>query len=145
MSDITFSGLSVMLSRHGDDLLYQTDLILKTVCNYWSKSRTKDSHTTFKFENGIFELTIPQCRFSCLSETKIVFIEGEIISKVTFFVEKDGEPHPFHNVYLNNEGIVNYGSPKRPPDVSWNFARNVEEHFMNELIQAACEANLISR
>ncbi|KLQ48434.1 hypothetical protein ABF70_16520 [Enterobacter hormaechei subsp. steigerwaltii] len=132
-----------MLSRHGDDLLYQTNLILETVCNYWSKSHTKHSLTTFKFENGTLEVTIPQCRFSCFSETKLVFIENEILSQVTFFVEKNGKQQSFHIFYLNNDGIVNFGSPKRPPDVSWNHARNVEEHFMNELIQSASKACLL--
>ncbi|EIK0414770.1 hypothetical protein POU31_13275 [Escherichia coli] len=142
MSELTFAGLSSMLSRHGDDLLYQTNLILETVCNYWGKSHTKHSLTTFKFEKGTLEITIPQCRFSCFSETKLIFNEGEILSQVTFFVEKNGEQQPFHDFFLNTDGVVNYGSPKRSPDVSWDNARNVEEHFMNELIQSASKAGL---
>ncbi|WP_312731497.1 hypothetical protein [Atlantibacter hermannii] len=143
MKELTFSGLSNLLSRHGDDLLYQTDLILQRVCDYWNKSHIKHSLITFKYENEKLEITIPQCKFSCFSETKIVFIEGEILSQVTFFVEKDGKHLPFHNLFVNEDIFVNYESPGRPPDVSWEHARNVEEHFMNELIQAASKAKLI--
>lgn len=143
MSELTFSRLSNLLSRHGDDLLYQTDLILERVCAYWKKSLTKHSLITFKYENERLEITIPQCKFSCFSETKIVFIEGGILSQVTFFVEKNGKQLPFHNLYVNEDVIINYESPSRSPDVSWEHARNVEEHFMNELIQAASKANLI--
>lgn len=143
MSELTFSELSKLLSRHGDSLLFQTNLILESVGNYWNKSHTKNPLITFIFKNEKLEVTIPQCRFSCFSETKLVFIEGEILSQVTFFVEKNGKLDPFHNLYLNNDTIVNYESPKRPPEVSWSYARNVEEHFMNELIQAASKAGLI--
>lgn len=143
MSELTFSGLSNLLSRHGDDLLYQTDLILDRVCTYWNKSRAKHSLITFKYENEKLEITIPQCKFSCFSETKIVFIEDKILSQVTFFVEKNEKQLPFHNLYVNEDVIVNYESPGRSPDVNWSHARNVEEHFMNELIQAASNAKLI--
>ncbi|EMR9403214.1 hypothetical protein WKN98_001618 [Escherichia coli] len=143
MSELTFSGLSGLLSKHGDDLLYQTDLILKGVCDYWDKSRTKHSLITFKYENENLEITIPHCKFSCFSETKIIFNEGKTLSQVTFFVEKNGKQLPFHNLYVNEDAIVNYESPGRLPDVNWAHARNVEEYFMNELIQAASKAKLI--
>ena len=143
MSELTFSGLSNLLSRNGDDLLYQTNLILECVCAYWNKSRTKHSLIIFKYENEKLAITIPQCKFSCFSETKIVYIEGEILSQVTFFVEKNGKQLPFHNIYVNEDAIVNYEVPGRSPDVNWTHARNVEEHFMNELIQAASKAKLI--
>lgn len=143
MSELTFSGLSNLLSRHGDDLLYQTGLILERVCAYWSKSHTKHSLITFNYENEKLEITIPQCKLSCFSETKIILIEGKILSQVTFFVEENGKQLPFHNLYIDKDATVNYGSPGRSPDVSWEHARNVEEHFMNELIQSASKAKLI--
>jgi len=89
------------------------------------------------------EFTIPQCKFSCFSDTKLVLIEGEILSQVTFFVDKNGDKVPFHIFYLNTNLVVNYETPKRAPDVYWNLARHVEEHFMNELLQSASKAGLI--
>lgn len=143
MSELTFVELSRLLSHYGDDLLYQTNLILERVSDYWNKAHTKHSLITFEFKNDKLGVTIPQCRFACFSETKLVFIEGEILSQVTFFVERDGKQQPFHNLYINDGAIINFESPKRPPEVSWEHARHVEEYFMNELIQAASKAKLI--
>lgn len=143
MSKLTFSGVSSLLSKHGDDLQYQTKWMLERVSNYWTKSRTKNSQIDVELRESELYVSIPQCRFECTSESRLIFKNNAILSEVTFFVQDNDAKSAFHKLYVNQDLNVNFGTPTRDPVVDLEYSINFEENFMNELIQAASEADLI--
>ncbi|MDT3606015.1 hypothetical protein [Cronobacter dublinensis] len=143
MSQLTFSGVSNLLSKHAENLQYQTKWMLERICNYWSNSRSKNSLIVVELREEELYLSIPQSRFECFSESRITFKDNKILSEVTFFVQHNDTKTAFHRVYVNADLIVNFCSYTREPDVDLEYANHFEEFFMNELIQAATQANFL--
>lgn len=143
MSPLTFSGVSNLLSKYGDDLQYHTKWMLDRVSNYWSKSRTKNSLIVVELREEELYVSIPQCRLECVSESRLIFKNNTILSEVSFFIQDNDTKTVFHKVYLNQDSIVHFGSPTREREVDLELADRFEEIFMNELIHAASEAELL--
>ncbi|WP_226067883.1 hypothetical protein [Dickeya zeae] len=142
METLKFAALSRALSLQGEDLLFKTKFLLNRVNNYWGKSKTLNSLITFDVANDELEIQIPQCKFHCFSETKISFIGNKPISEVCFYTKKNDENVPFVVFHIDTDNIMTIPGREEAPKIDLDYAQNVENHFMDELVEAALKAQL---
>lgn len=143
MDALKFSTLSRMLTQHGDDLQFKAENLFDRVYNYWSKSQTLNSQIKFsKTDNGL-EIVIPQCDFHCFGESRIKFFDLKPVNEITFFTKENEKKLPFAVFHINQDNELNIPGNAEAPTVDLDYARSVEEYFMNELILAASKACLV--
>ncbi|MDE9625405.1 hypothetical protein L2102_19000 [Citrobacter portucalensis] len=143
MDALKFSTLSRMLSQHGEDLQFKAENLFERVYNYWNKSQTLNSQIKFsKTANGL-EIVIPQCDFHCFGESKIRFFDSKPVNEITFFTKGNDKKLPFAVFRINQDNELSVPGNTEAPIVDLDYARSVEEYFMNELIMAASKAGLV--
>lgn len=143
MEKLKFATLSRALGLEGEDLLFKTKCLFDRVFNYWSGSRILNEKITFEFVNNELEIAIPQCAFRCFSESKIRFINNKPICEITFFSNKDEQNTAFVTFHLDKDNVLTIPALTDGPEIDLDYARDVENHFMDELIQAASRAKLV--
>ncbi|HHA1388830.1 TPA: hypothetical protein ACOEBK_000691 [Enterobacter ludwigii] len=143
MEKLKFATLSRALGLEGEDLLFKTKCLFDRVYQYWSSSRVLNQQITFGFSNNELEITIPQCAFRCFSESKIRFINNKPICEITFYSNKDEKNKAFVVFHLDNDNVLTIPALDDGPEIDIDYAKEVENHFMDELVQAASRANLV--
>lgn len=89
------------------------------------------------------EIVIPQCDFQCFGESKIRFYDSKPVNEITFFTKGSDKKLPFAVFHINQDNELSVPGNAEAPIVDLDYARSVEEHFMNELIMAASKACLV--
>lgn len=143
MGELKFSTLSRMLSQHGEDLQFKAENLFERVCNYWNKSQTLNSQIQFSKTADGLEIVIPQCDFHCFGESKIRFYDSKPVNEITFFTKGNDKKIPFAVFHINQDNELSVPGNAEAPIVDLDYARSVEEYFMNELIMAASKASLV--
>ena len=143
MDALKFSTLSRMLSQHGKDLQFKADNLFERVYNYWNKSQTLNSQIKFSKTADGLEIVIPQCDFHCYGESKIRFYDSKPVNEITFFTKGNDKKLPFAVFRINQDNELSVPGNTEAPIVDLDYARSVEEYFMNELIMAASKASLV--
>jgi hypothetical protein len=143
MDALKFSTLSRMLSQHGEDLQFKADNLFERVYNYWNKSQTLNSKIKFSKTADGLEIVIPQCDFHCYGESRIRFYDSKPVIEITFFTKGNDKKLPFAVFRINQDNELSVPGNAEAPIVDLDYARSVEEYFMNELIMAASKANLV--
>ncbi|MGX1945443.1 hypothetical protein [Raoultella ornithinolytica] len=143
MDALKFSTLSRMLSQHGEDLQFKAENLVERVYNYWNKSQTLNSKIKFSKTADGLEIIIPQCDFHCFGESKIRFYDSKPVNEITFFTKGNDKKIPFAVFHINQDNELSVPGNAEAPIVNLDYARSVEEHFMNELIMAASKACLV--
>ena len=143
MDALKFSTLSRMLSQHGEDLQFKADNLFERVYNYWNKSQTLNSKIKFSKTADGLEIVIPQCDFHCYGESRIRFYDSKPVNEITFLTKGNDKKLPFAVFRINQDNELSVPGNAEAPIVDLDYARSVEEYFMNELIMAASKANLV--
>ncbi|EKK5413016.1 MULTISPECIES: hypothetical protein [Enterobacter] len=143
MDALKFSTLSRMLSQHGEDLQFKADNLFERVYNYWNKSQTLNSKIKFSKTADGLEIVIPQCDFHCYGESRIRFYDSKPVNEITFFTKGNDKKLPFVVFRINQDNELSVPGNAEAPIVDLDYARSVEEYFMNELIMAASKASLV--
>lgn len=143
MEKLKFAALSRMLGNEGEDLLFKKKCLFDRVFNYWSSSRALNSQITFEFTNDELEIVIPQCSFRCFSESRIKFINDKPICEITFYSNKNEQNTAFVVFNLDKDNVLTIPDLNDGPEIDLDYAKEVENHFMDELVQAASRANLL--
>ncbi|HDR2843234.1 hypothetical protein ACR9GE_19555 [Enterobacter ludwigii] len=143
MSSLTFIGLSQLLSKKGELLQQNTHGLLERVNAAWNSKRDLNKQITIELNDGELEVSIPQLRFKCFTESKLSLHEGSLIGVITFYTSRDGKNEEFHKVFLDWDNCMHFGAPDSTPAIDTDYAENVEYHFMNALIESASRNNLI--
>lgn len=143
MSSLTFIGLSQLLSKKGELLQQNTHGLLDRVHAAWNNKRDLNKQISIELKDGELEVSIPQLRFKCFTESKLSLHEGSLIGVITFYTSRDGKNLEFHKVFLDWDNCMHFGEPDSTPSIDTDYAANVEYHFMNALIDSASRNNLI--
>lgn len=143
MSSLNFLGLSQLLSKKGDLLQQNTSGLLERISTAWNNKRDLNQQISISLNEGEFELSIPQFRFKCFTQSKLALHEVSLMGVITFFTLQDGKNIEFHKVFLDWDKGMRFGSPDSTPSIDTDYADNVEYHFMNALIESACRHKLI--
>ncbi|MGO0673256.1 hypothetical protein [Citrobacter werkmanii] len=143
MEKLKFAALSRALGTDGEDLLFKKKCLFDRVFTYWSTSRVLNQNITFELVNDELEIVIPQCAFRCFSETKIKFINNKPICEITFYSNKNEQNTEFVVFHIDKDNVLTIPALGDGPEIDLDYAENVENHFMDELIQAASRANLV--
>lgn len=143
MDALKFSTLSRMLTQHGEELQFKAENLFERVCNYWSRSQTLNSQIKISKTANVLEIVIPQCDFHCFGETRIKFLGLKPVNEITFFTKENDKKLPFAIFRINQDNELSIPGNTEAPIVVLDFARAVEEYFMNELILAASKASLV--
>ncbi|EIV5415701.1 hypothetical protein [Klebsiella aerogenes] len=143
MDALKFSTLSRMLSQHGEDLQFKAENLFERVYNYWNKSQTLNSQIKFSKTAEGLKIVIPQCDFHCFGESKIRFYDSKPVNEITFFTNGNDKKIPFAIFHINQDNELSVPGNAEAPIVDLDYARSVEEYFMNELIMAASKASLV--
>lgn len=143
MSSLTFVGLSQLLSRKGELLQQNTHGLLDRINTAWNNKRDLNKQISIELNDGELEVSIPQLRFKCFTESKLSLHDGSLIGVITFFTLQDGKNIEFHKVFLDWDNCMRFGAPDSTTSIDTDYADNVEYHFMNALIESACQHKLI--
>ncbi|HCH7895368.1 hypothetical protein [Raoultella scottii] len=143
MDALKFSTLSRMLSQHGEDLQFKAENLFERVYNYWNKSQTLNSQIKFSKTAEGLKIVIPQCDFHCFGESRIRFYDSKPVNEITFFTKDNDKKIPFAVFHINQDNELSVPGNAEAPIVDLDYARSVEEYFMNELIMAASKASLV--
>ncbi|MBJ6568667.1 hypothetical protein JGT17_17500 [Enterobacter hormaechei] len=143
METIKFATLSRALGSQGEDLLFKKKCLFDRVCNYWSSSKSLNREITFVMENDELEIKIPQCDFHCSSKTRIRFVGMQPIAEIAFCIKEKEEIIKFAVFHIDNDNTLTIPSRPEAPSISIDYADNLENHFMDELIKAAVIAELL--
>lgn len=143
MSSLTFIGLSQLLSKKGDLLQQNTHSLLERVNSAWNNKRDLNKQISIELNDGELEVSIPQLRFKCFTESKLSLHEGSLVGVITFYTSRDEKKQEFHKVYLDWDNCMHFGTPESTPSIDTDYAENVEYHFMNALIESASQNHLI--
>ncbi|HGY1777080.1 TPA: hypothetical protein ACNVM6_000985 [Citrobacter amalonaticus] len=143
MDALKFSTLSRLLTQHGEDLQFKAESLFERVYNYWSKSQVLNSQIKFSKTADGLEIVIPQCDFHCFGESKIKFFDSKPVNEITFFTKENDKKLPFAVFRINQDNELSIPGNAETPIVDLDYARSVEEYFMNELILAASKARLV--
>ncbi|KWZ91859.1 MULTISPECIES: hypothetical protein [Citrobacter] len=143
MSSLTFIGLSQLLSKKGELLQQNTHSLLERVSSAWNNKRDLNKQISIELNDGELEVSIPQLRFKCFTESKLSLHEGSLVGVITFYTSRDEKKQEFHKVYLDWDNCMHFGTPESTPSIDTDYAENVEYHFMNALIESASQNHLI--
>lgn len=143
MSSLTFIGLSQLLSKKGELLQQNTHSLLERVNSAWNNKRDLNKQISIELNDGELEVSIPQLRFKCCTESKLSLHEGSLVGVITFYTSRDEKKQEFHKVYLDWDNCMHFGTPESTPSIDTDYAENVEYHFMNALIESASQNHLI--
>lgn len=143
MSSLTFIGLSQLLSKKGELLQQNTHSLLERVNSAWNNKRDLNKQISIELNDGELEVSIPQLRFKCFTESKLSLHEGSLVGVITFYTSRDEKKQEFHKVYLDWDNCMHFGTPESTPSIDTDYAENVEYHFMNALIESASQNHLI--
>lgn len=143
MSSLTFIGLSQLLSNKGELLQQNTHSLLERVSSAWNNKRDLNKQISIELNDGELEVSIPQLRFKCFTESKLSLHEGSLVGVITFYTSRDEKKQEFHKVYLDWDNCMHFGTPESTPSIDTDYAENVEYHFMNALIESASQNHLI--
>ncbi len=143
MSALTFVGLSQLLSKKGELLQQNTIELLERIAITWGNKRDLNPQISVTMKDHVLEISIPQLRFKCFSESRLSLHEGTLIGVITFFTLLEGKNKEFHKVFLNWENCMSFMTPDSKPSIDTDYAENVEYLFMNALIESAMKAGLI--
>lgn len=143
MEKLKFAALSRALGTDGEDLLFKAKCLFDRVFTYWSTSRVLNQNITFELANDELEIVIPQCAFRCFSETKIKFVNNKPICEITFYSNKKEQNTVFVAFHIDKDNVLTIPNLDDGPEIDLDYAQNIENHFMDELIQAASRANIL--
>ncbi|MBN3161117.1 hypothetical protein [Pectobacterium brasiliense] len=143
MSKLNFIGLSQLLSKNGDQLQQNMLGLIARISTYWGSNRDPNHQISITLNDRELEVSIPQMRFECFSESKLAIHERMLIGEVTFFTLCDGKSKEFHKVFIDQENYMSFTTYGSEPSIDIDYAKNIEHYFMNSLIEAAMRAGLI--
>ncbi len=143
MSTLTFVGLSQLLSKQGERLQQNTFELLESIATSLSNKRGLNPQISINMNDQELEVSIPQLRFKCFSESKLSLHEGSLIGVITFFTLHEGKNKEFHKVFLNWDNGMSFMTPDSMPSIDTDYAENLEYLFMNALTESAAKAGLI--
>ncbi|EML5901695.1 hypothetical protein RZ024_12105 [Citrobacter freundii] len=143
MEILKFATLSRALGLQGEDILFKKKCLFDRVYNYWSRSKTLNREITFVMENDELEINIPQCDFHCFSKTKIKFIGNQPIAEIAFCIKQKDDIIKFAVFHIDSDNTMTIPSRPEAPSISIDYADNLENHFMDELVKAAVKAQLL--
>jgi len=143
METIKFATLSRALGLQGEDILFKKKCLFDRVYNYWSSSKSLNREITFVMENDELEIKIPQCDFHCFSKTRIRFVGKQPIAEIAFCIKEKDEIIKFAVFHIDSDNTMTIPSRPEAPSISIDYADNLENHFMDELVKAAVIAQLL--
>ena len=143
MSLLTFIGLSQLLSRKGELLQQNTNDLLERVNTAWNNKRDLNKQISIELNDGELEVSIPQLRFKCFTESKLSLHEGSLIGVITFYTSRDGKKQEFHKIFLDWNNCMHFGALDSTAPIDIDYTEDVEYLFMNALIDSAYRNNLI--